>query len=146
MRAAILAVVADQLRALGMEDEARWIEYPEAVRELLRHTPTTENAYDELYCVRCDAQSGDVHRPACHVAAAWRALGDPRGQADIERAHEEALTMARQRSDGPRLTAADLLRYAGNLAIAAPGFNARIFHDDIDPTRPLDGNEKWYRR
>jgi len=31
-----LKVATDILRGLGMEDCARWVEHPEAVRELLR--------------------------------------------------------------------------------------------------------------
>lgn len=89
MSRATLAVVCDQLRTLGLEDVARWVEHPEAVRELLSHAPTS---YGGERCEVCDtAFMEESHYRTCSVAAAWRALGDPRGAADVERAHEEAL-------------------------------------------------------
>lgn len=97
-------------------DVARWAAHPEAVRELLRHTPwhlpeDRDYENDSPNCAGCTAVSvwndaDDAHARDCPIAAAWRALGDPRGAADIERAWEEALTMARQRSDGPHDAAA----------------------------------------
>lgn len=116
MSRATLAVVCDQLRALGLEDVARWVEHPDAVRELLKrgelaHVGDTHAG--DWYCNGCGAPTDDAHqsvevnvfgrtpgeREHCPIAAAWRALGDPRGQADIERAHEEALNQDRARAN-----------------------------------------------
>lgn len=71
-------------------DVATWAANPDAVRELLRHAPLTDE-YDVLVCAACTAQAEEAHFRDCAIAAAWRALGDPRGAQDIERAHEEAL-------------------------------------------------------
>ena len=97
MSRATLAVVCDQLRTLGLEDVARWVENPDAVRELLKHEPTYAD-FNDRTCPCCGVGDGEAHRRGelphdehCRIAAAWRALGDPRGAADIERAHEEAL-------------------------------------------------------
>ena len=94
-----LAIITDHLRDLGLEDVARWVEHPDAVRELLRHSPIEPAEYSgnewEALCRDCgenvDESRASAHNRKCLVAAAWRALGDPRGQADIERAHEEAI-------------------------------------------------------
>lgn len=100
---AALAVLLDAARACYGDDseQVRWLLNPDAVRALLRHAPTTER-YDEQACPHCEAIHDDtarsIHSRTCPVAAAWRALGDPRGQADIERAHEEALRDRRQMS------------------------------------------------
>lgn len=102
MKANAIQVAIDILRELGREDEARWIEHPDAVRALLKDPPADRNGECPGSRERDDA-SGDVrgwlcggsvhdsHMPSCLIAAAWRALGDPRGQADIENAHDEAL-------------------------------------------------------
>lgn len=106
MMPAQLAVLADHLRSILSEqdaaDVARWAQHPEAVRELLLHDPLMFEHDAAGVCPRCDAPMGEVHnltsriesiglRFSCPVTAAWRALGDPRGAADIERAWEEAL-------------------------------------------------------
>ena len=84
-----LKIATDILRELGLEDVARWVEHPDAVRELLAATPNIP--YDvERGGEGCDACSVGyplavrIHARDCTVATAWRALGDPRGQADIE--------------------------------------------------------------
>jgi hypothetical protein len=94
---------------------AKWVEHPDAVRTLLGRSITSTTNDGTQVCASCGYDVNDMgvsfnysHERTCWVAAAWRALGDPRGAADIERAHDEALRMARQRSDGPRLTAAAL--------------------------------------
>lgn len=101
-----LAVLADHLRSILSEQDAadvmRWAQHPEAVRELLLHDPLMFEHDAAGVCPRCDAVMGEAHnltsrvertglRFSCPVAAAWRALSDPRGAADVERAHEEAL-------------------------------------------------------
>ena len=109
-----LAVVCDQLRTLGLEDVARWVEHPEAVRELLRHSPvdaeSTEPNMPE--CPQCESGPRGPHGRHCEVAAAWRTLGDPRGAADIERAHEEAL-----RQDDARRPIGLLTRTPGGVTV-----------------------------
>ena len=91
-----LAVLLDAARACYGDDseQVRWLLNPGAVRELLSHTPGQID--DDSYCPSCGVGLYESHgvtapRGHCPVAAAWRALGDPRGAADIERAHEEAL-------------------------------------------------------
>lgn len=93
----------DRLRELGATDEMlRWLEHPEAVRVLLKGQPADRNGecpgsveYDDAtgdVCGRhCGGSEYSPHLPDCPVAAAWRTLGDPRGAADIELAHEEAI-------------------------------------------------------
>lgn len=103
-------------------DVAKWARNPGAVRELLSYTPTVGPMRDDEpaieMCARCGAEDGQVHNVVafrlvevagatshtiatpCPVATAWRALGDPRGQADIERAHEEALREQERRGGG----------------------------------------------
>ena len=102
-----LAVLLDAARACYGDDseQVRWLLNPEAVRVLLSHEPTEANAPDWA-CPSCGAQWGwaHVHRSTfsrqevCSVSAAWRDLGDPRGAADIERAHEEALQQSGSRT------------------------------------------------
>lgn len=88
----------DRLRELGATDEMlKWLEHPEAVRELLLHPPLMEE-YGEAICPRCDAPTSVAHLPMCAVAAAWRTLGDPRGAEDVERAQTEALASDRNRT------------------------------------------------
>ena len=90
-------------------DVAKWAANPGAVRELLKHTPQEALFAESIECPACDALQDEAHgitpvgigpdwpqRP-CPIAAAWRALGDPRGAQDIERAHEEALREHRGR-------------------------------------------------
>lgn len=48
-----------------------------------------------------DCGQGYTHRRDCRTAAALHALDDNWSQDDMDRAHGEALEMARQRSDGP---------------------------------------------
>lgn len=96
-----LAVLADALRSALPESDAaevlRWATHPEAVRELLKHASGEEfDSGGESRCAACF--SHDVHYRTCRIAAAWRALGDPRGAADIERAHEEALREQERRT------------------------------------------------
>lgn len=92
-----LAVFLDAAREAFGElapEVARWVEHPDAVRELLQLNPAlSRDEAAEAYgsCERCAAYDGEPHARDCPIAAAWRALGDPRGAADIERAHEEAL-------------------------------------------------------
>lgn len=102
-----LKVALDALReALGECDVVRWVESPDAVRELLKHKPWRDYAQ----CADCDAMADDAHRRDCAVADAWRVLGDSRGAEDIERAHAEALAMR------PRgRTAAQEFREAGGI-------------------------------
>jgi hypothetical protein len=114
-----IRIATDILRELGLEDVARWVEHPDAVRELLRHDPASTEGYSEAHCPACDMAEGYAHarwmkdrRHYCPVAAAWRALGDPRGAADIERAHEEALEWDSRRpsAEFPRGIGAQTLR------------------------------------
>lgn len=75
-------------------DLAKWAANPQHVRELLKldpYRPAMIDGADGEYCWACYATDSAAHHPTCAVAAAWRALGDPRGAEDIERAHEEAL-------------------------------------------------------
>lgn len=88
----------DRLKELGATDDMlKWLEQPEAVRELLKHEPMTD--IDQPQCPGCGVVfgQGEAHRRTgygtgeCPVATAWRALGDPRGAEDIERAWQEAI-------------------------------------------------------
>ncbi len=107
MKANAIQVAIDILRELGHEDMAKWVEQPDAVRMLLDVSPFG----DGERCESCQCDAGESHQTNwvgadqipthCAVAEAWRALGDPRGAADIERAHEEAL---RQHSPGRWVT------------------------------------------
>lgn len=84
------STITDLLRQHGLEDVARWVEHPEAVRTLLKLAlPVGECQGDESRCLG----EGDwyAHSARCEVAAAWRSLGDPRGAADIANTHDEAL-------------------------------------------------------
>ena len=108
-----LAVLADALRSVLPESDAaevlRWATHPEAVRTLIALMPVAVNhdggEIHAVVCPDCFESTYEAHGPACKVTAAWRALGDPRGAADIERTHVEALREHRRRF--PR-TAADL--------------------------------------
>ena len=95
-----LAVVCDQLRTLGLDDVARWVEHPDAVRTLLEsdqtHAITSMGEYEGESCDGCTEERSPSHERECQIAAAWRAIGDPRGAADIERAHDEALQQETQ--------------------------------------------------
>lgn len=106
---AALKFATDALREVGLDEEARWLEQPQHVRALLKDPPGDRNGecpgsleYDDATGdVRGYSCGGSPHHPhtrACPVAAAWRALGDPRGAEDIENAHEEALREGRRRS------------------------------------------------
>lgn len=86
---------ADRLRELGATDDmVRWLEHPDAVRELLTYTPTTEG--DD--CAGCgvsafissDGRVGRAHLRSCEVVGAWRHLGDKRAAADLIAAELEA--------------------------------------------------------
>lgn len=84
-------------------DVAKWASNAQHVRELISHEPRVRyvDGDENSECPQCGTQtaahgretfpSGGPTRRYCRVAAAWRALGDPRGAEDIERAHEEAL-------------------------------------------------------
>lgn len=99
------------LNAADAEEAFRNAQHLVHVRELLSHEPHVRyNDGDEISeCPQCGTQtaahgresfpSGGPTRRYCRVAAAWRALGDPRGAADIERAHEEALREEGQRAN-----------------------------------------------
>lgn len=80
-------------------DVAKWASNAQHVRELLKraeyHQADEEGGNSP--CVECGSDSYSAHFGPCLVAAAWRALGDPRGAEDIERAHEEALASNRRR-------------------------------------------------
>jgi len=92
-------------------DVAKWAANAQHVRELLKHEPTIASYEGEPdavdhQCESCGVFNGGPHRTVafregiatpCRVATAWRALGDPRGAEDIERAHEEALREHRDR-------------------------------------------------
>ncbi len=91
MKADAIRVAIDILRELGLEEQARWIEHPGAVRTLFRLGGDCADYEGE--CEGCGAYS--PHAANCEVFAAWHALNDPRAAADIERAHEEALVQAR---------------------------------------------------
>lgn len=82
-------------------DVAKWVANVQHVRELLKHEPMTGPELG-IQCADCLARADQSHHRDCLVAAAWRALGDPHGQADIERAHEEALPEQARRTDAAR--------------------------------------------
>lgn len=98
-----VAVLLDAARECYGDDseQVRWLLKPDAVRELLRHAPSRAHGDDVNYCPECGVPDGEAHgaskrRAHCPVAEAWRALGDPRGDEDVELAHHEALCMVRR--------------------------------------------------
>lgn len=110
-----------------------WLEHPDAVRELLSHTPQESVYADRINCPACGAESSESHGRCelphddyCPIAAAWRAIGDPRGAEDFERAHEEALADNRDR-----------------IAIAAQAGNPVILLDWSEP--PPICVHRWLR-
>lgn len=109
MTPAQAAVLADHLRSILSEqdaaDVARWAAQPEAVRELLKYAPQTGAYAVSMDCAdeNCQASDDDAHLAKCRIAAAWRALGDPRGAADVERAWEEALAQVPWREEDAEL-------------------------------------------
>lgn len=131
---------ADQLRELGAtEDMLTWLRHPEAVRTLVNLDPEVGGDYA---CQKC--MSYAAHLSSCVVAAAWRALGDPRGAEDIERAHVEAIGedgwRARQRSREyaprrpmPRVTADANVKDGQAFVIDMRAFNEaakRVFSEE----------------
>lgn len=128
MKPDAIQVAVDILRTLGLEDVARWVEHPDAVRALLKCGGFSGHR-DDLFCSECGESGWDAHERTCPVAAAWRALGDPRGQADIERAHEEALAeqgrIERGRSPASAMAAFNDAREQRMTATAAA-----ILHDN----------------
>ena len=93
-----LAVLLDAARACYGDDseQVRWLLHPEAVRELLHAASAPVDDFSEYRaCLACSEPPHMAHLQGCRIAAAWRDLADPRGAADIERAHEEALAQAR---------------------------------------------------
>ena len=70
-------------------DVAKWAQNPEAVRYLIAQTPYAIPEHPEtedFQCRGCGEEEGRDrgHRRDCPVAAAWRALGDPRATDDID--------------------------------------------------------------
>ena len=155
-----LAVITDQLRTLGLEDVARWVEHPEAVRVLLEsrqtHAITSLGEYEGESCDYCATHSPRPCERECRIAAAWRALGDLRGAADIERAHEEALRQDANRNPNlfgveastyglARLptTNSDSIDALEYLLQSLPSITGIPRRPRLDPTRPLDGGERF---
>lgn len=66
--------ITDALREAGLEDVARWIEHPNAVRLLLSGTPTRRNDVGDRLCVSCES-IWSPHTETCAVVAARRTLG-----------------------------------------------------------------------
>lgn len=96
LRVIVTEKFARELEVAAQPDDAaevlRWATNPGAVRELLKHTPAY--APEDLVCPasECVTEHGRwPHTRQCPIASAWRALGDPRGAADIELAHDQAL-------------------------------------------------------
>lgn len=166
-----ISVITDHLRDLGMEDVARWVENPGAVRLLvaLPHYAPNETCRD------CGADVDESHGQTfdhprnpqwCRIAAAWRALGDPRGQADIERAHEEALRQNvrlfpqfvtnGEPNDAPLVRLATALWRTTETSIAArdlrqPLWAARIASDArgmeaVEDEARQEAHVRWVRR
>lgn len=103
----------DRLRELGIADDMlTWLAHPDAVRALLKLYVYA--GWGEL-CQECGGAEGDSHLRSCAIAAAWRALGDPRGQADIERACEEAEWEDKRRYRERRMREAGLNASAASL-------------------------------
>lgn len=100
-----LAVLLDALCAAygytrGQAEEAeKYARNIGAVRDLIKHSPVGPEEYVEdewqSICRDCgvnvDPARESGHLARCLIVAAWRALGDPRGAADIKRAWDEAL-------------------------------------------------------
>lgn len=102
----------DRLRELGATDDMMtWLAHPSEVRALLKLSPY--NGAER--CDACDEDAYDAHLCACPIAAAWRALGDPRGQADLERAREEADWEDERRDRERRLREAGLNASAASI-------------------------------
>jgi hypothetical protein len=90
-----LQVVVDMLREHGFDTEARWIEQREHVAYYLTTAPADRNG--ECPARDCMGHDYGAHSPSCKVAAAWRALGDPRAEIDLNNAHDEAINDERWR-------------------------------------------------
>ena len=112
-----LKVITDMLREEGLEDVARWVENPDAVRTLFRHVYSASSSACEAR--RSDAPAGQSaacwgddetpHDPWCPVAAAWRTLGMPEALRDVENAHEEAFAEDARRPAAKRVEAGRMM-------------------------------------
>ena len=150
-----LAVALDAIReAFGDDsDVSRWAANAQHVRNLMERARYAEGSDDgeAPRCVDCGAAPWEPHTRTqlldssgkpwrdCIVAAAWRALGDPRGAADIERAHEEALRTMPGRdllSGAPVFATQSALE---RLALRASDtvFGPMTDHDYTDPFAPV---------
>ena len=120
----------DRLRELGATEEMlTWLREPEAVRALLRLNPTPSRV--DVAC-DCGVDHDEAHFRTCIVVTAWRALGDPRGAEDVERAHEEALLDERWRHrtrDGAVFNPRSIMRITN---LEAPG---TLFAGQPDETK-----------
>lgn len=84
-------------------DVAKWAANPEAVRELLKHTPKQArlhyNEYEGDACIECEGRLGEFepeHAPTCPVFLAWAALDDPRAAEAIGAAFDRARPVSPQ--------------------------------------------------
>jgi hypothetical protein len=130
-------------------DVAKWAQAPDAVRELLKHTPINVSGYEyEISCAECAADQG--HHPDCAVFAAWAALDDPRAAEAIGAAFDRARPPRRPASatqlveaqlgpmmvtstvfNGERMTAeVNGVLYPCSLDVE-PGMRAGVGHDGI---------------
>lgn len=124
-----LEVARDAVRAaLGDElaDALEWAAAAVKHRDTLLFATTEQAGWSaDERCTYCNSEW--AHDASCDVAAALHALDPEWSRAEVASAHNAALTMARQRSDGPRLTTTDFIdaaRYATQVLMGAAPLDA----------------------
>lgn len=140
-----LEVARDAVRAaLGDElaDALEWAAAAVKHREQVLFAMTEHAGWSAgERCAYCASEL--VHDIDCTVATALHALDPEWNRREVELAHEAALTMARQRSDGPRLTTTDFIdaaRYATQVLMRAAPLdtaNAMLRAEMLRPPRAL---------
>ncbi len=132
MTPSAIQVAIDILRELGHEEQARWIEHPDAVRRLLVDGTCVDKprASAGWYCTGCQEHHMGPHAVDCSVMAAYRVLGDPRGASDMDAAHAAALETEGVLARG-RLEAAERAKLRENIDMLT----------DVEVIVRIDGGE-----
>lgn len=131
------------VKAEDAADLLKWAAHPEAVRELMKHTPAYQD--EDLVCPasECVTEHGRwPHTRACAIAAAWRALEDPRAAADHELAYEQAIAEDYQRAVNAQQRGRALEGRLGSRMTATERLGSRMTATEISARREelmLDG-------
>ena len=146
-----LEVARDAVRAaLGDElaDALEWAAAAVKHREQVLFAMTEHAGWSAgERCAYCASEL--VHDIDCTVATALHALDPEWNRREVELAHEAALEMARQRSDGPRLTTTDFIdaaRYATQVLMGAAPLdtaNAMLRAEMLRPPQQANGDWEW---